>query len=216
MNFERISPPQESGLSMVFGFRESIPSIRSGEIIVEIRDGKTGRLIHQDRFFNKVTKDASILIARLMKSTSVPNVSEPKFGCFALAVGTGDIGWDPLNPPPANENQRSLYNEIGRKQFTATNYITSAGAISSIPTNIIDYTAIFSESEAVGAITEMGILGGDVNTNMAITNPILPPNGTYDATVDVTGKDMLVNYKTFSVKSKDPGQTLGFTWRLTY
>jgi hypothetical protein len=62
----------------------------------------------------------------------------------------------------------------------------------------------------------MGLLGGDINTNMSITNPILPPNGTYDPTVDMTGKDTLVNYLTFPVINKPATSTLTWVWRLTF
>lgn len=214
MIIDRFSPPTDGGLKMHYGFQERF-SPYSGEIFWEMRIGKSGALMSSGYFRNLVTFDASILVARLLKSPSIANVSEPKFGAFALAVGTGDIGWDPQNPPPATKTQRSLYNEISRKQFSALQYIDSDGNISSVPTNVIDLTAIFSESEAVGSLTEMGILGGDVNTNMAITNPILPPNGTYDPTVNVVGKDMLLNYKTFGAQNKPAGATLSFTWRIT-
>lgn len=190
--------------------------IRSGEIRWELRDGKTGTLQDSGRFHNVVTKDASILIARLMKSPATPNLSEPSFGVFALAVGTGDGGWDPLNPPTATSDQRSLYNELARKQITVSDFIDSGGSISGIPTNVVDFTTTFSEAEAVGALTEMGLLGGDVDTNMAITNPVLPPNGLYDPTVDLVGKDTLVNYKTFPVINKPATSTLTWTWRITF
>lgn len=191
-------------------------TIFTGEIFWELRDGKTGELQDSGHFRNVVTKDASILVARLMKSPPTPNVSEPSFGVFALAVGTGDVGWDPLNPPVATNTQRSLYNELARKQVSVSDFIDSGGAISGIPTNVVDFTTTFSEAEAVGALTEMGLLGGDVDTNMAILNPILPPNGLYDATVDVVGKDTLVNYKTFPVINKPATSTLTWTWRLTF
>lgn len=191
-------------------------SVLSGMIFWELRDGKTGELQDSGSWKNIVTLDASILIARLLKSTPTPNVSEPRFGCYALAVGTGDVGWDLQNPPVATVSQRSLYNEIARKQLQVSEYVDAEGVISGIPTNIIDFTTTYSESEAVGPLVEMGILGGDIDTNMANRNPILPPNGIYDATVDVTGKDMLSNYKTFKVLNKPPTSTLGFTWRFTF
>ncbi len=53
---------------------------------------------------NLVVADASILIARLMKDSS-----EPPHGIFALAVGTGDSGWNPMTPPAPTATQRSLY-----------------------------------------------------------------------------------------------------------
>lgn len=190
--------------------------IYGGEIFWELRDGKTGELQDSGHFENVVTKDASILVARLMKSTATPNLSEPAFGVYALAVGTGDVGWDPLNPPAGTNTQRSLYNELARKQITVSDFIDEGGSISGIPTHVVDFTTTFSESEAVGALTEMGLLGGDVDTNMAVTNPILPPNGTYDPTVDVVGKDILVNYKTFPVINKPATSTLSWTWRLTF
>jgi len=190
-------------------------AIYDGEIFWVLKDGKTGEIQDQGYFKNIVTYDASILVARLLKSPAVVYVSEPAFGIFALAVGTGDVGWDPLDPPVATKTQRSLYNEIGRKQIAAANFIDSGGAISAIPTNVVDFTTIFSESEAVGALVEMGLLGGDVNTNMGVKNPVLPPNGTYDPTVNLVGKDTLVNYKTFKVINKPATSTLSWTWRLS-
>ena len=220
---ERFPKPQDGGYAA--GLRAGMKLMNeerlakvvyAGEILYELRDGKTGKLQKEGRFKNVVTKDASILIARLMKSPATPNLSEPSFGVFALAVGTGDAGWDPLNPPAGTETQRSLYNELARKQIVNSDFINGSGAISGIPTNVVDYVTIFSESEAVGALVEMGLLGGDVDTNMAVTNPILPPNGTYDPSVDVVGKDMLVNYLTFPVISKPATSTLSWVWRLTY
>jgi len=201
---------------MHFREKDLVEAIYGGEILWELRDGKTGELQDSGCFKNVVTRDASILIARLMKSPGTPNVSEPAFGVYALAVGTGDVGWDPMNPPAATNTQRSLYNELARKQVTVSDFIDSVGAISGIPTNVVDFTTTFSESEAVGALVEMGLLGGDVDTNMAVTNPILPANGIYDPTVDVVGKDMLVNYKTFPVINKPATSTLTWTWRLTF
>jgi hypothetical protein len=185
-----------------------------GEVFWELRnkDGSTrgGKI-------NTVTMDASILVARFLKGTAAPvaNISEPSFGIFALAVGTGDISWNPLAPPPATNTQRSLYNEIGRKQFSSTNFVAADGSISGVPTNVVDYTTTFSESEAVGPLCEMGLLGGDINTNMSIRNPVLPPNGAYDPTVSVVGKDTLINYVTFGVITKPATSTLGWTWRIT-
>lgn len=217
---ERFRPPTEAPagrLGMHFREKEFLAeALYRGEILWELRDGRTGELQDRGRFENVVTKDASILVARLMKSPGTPNVSEPSFGVYALAVGIGDVGWDPLNPPAATITQRSLYDELARKQVSVSDFIDSGGSISGIPTNVVDFTTTFSESEAVGALVEMGLLGGDVDTNMAVKNPILPPNGVYDPTVDVVGKDMLVNYKTFPVINKPATSTLTWTWRLTF
>ena len=214
-HFPRASDGAPRGGMRIFEEDRLAAAIYGGEIFWELRDGKTGELQDGGSFKNVVTKDASILVARLLKSPATPNVSEPSFGVFALAVGTGDVGWDPLNPPAATITQRSLYNELARKQITVSDFIDGGGSISGIPTNVVDFTTTFSEAEAVGALTEMGLLGGDVDTNMAVLNPILPPNGTYDPTVDVVGKDILVNYKTFPVINKPATSTLTWTWRIT-
>jgi len=185
-----------------------------GEIFWEMTDCTTGETT-KGGFKNVVTLDGGILIARLMKSTATAYLSEPKFGVYALAVGTGDVGWNPMNPPPANNAQRSLYNELGRKAVASTQFIDAGGMISGIPTNVVDFNFTFSSAEAVGPLTEMGLVGGDLSTNMAVTNPVMPPNGPYDPTVNLVGKDTLVNYLTFPVINKPPTSTLSWTWRIT-
>lgn len=186
----------------------------SGEIFWTLRDSETGEET-SGYFKNVVTLDASILVARLLKSSATPNVSEPSFGVYALGVGSGDVGWNLQNPPPASNTQRSLYNEIGRKAISSASFIDSNGSISGIPTNVVDFTTIFSESEAVGPIAEMGLLGGDISTNMGSQNPVLPPNGAYDPTVNLVGMDTLINYLTFPVINKPPTSTLSWVWRLS-
>jgi hypothetical protein len=188
-----------------------------GEIFWEMRDGVTGE-VTKGHVHNVVTLDAGILLATFMKGTgtAVTNQCVPDFGVYALAVGTGDVGWDPLNPPSATDTQRSLYNELARKAVASTDFIDDSGGISAVRTHIVDFTTTFSESEAVGVLTEMGLIGGDCSTNMSVRNPILPPNGTYDPTVDVSGKDILVNYVTFPAITKPPTSTLTWTWRLTW
>lgn len=212
--FPKISSSVQGGISM--RSFEKLTSIFKGEIFYELRDGKTGVLQQKGHFDNIVTLDASVLVARLMKGTIIANTTEPTFGVYALAVGSGDTGWDLQSPPVATNTQRSLYNELGRKQVNTSEYINASGAISGIPTKVVDFTTIFSESEAVGAIVEMGLIGGDVDPDMGVRNPILPPNGLYDATVDLVGKDTLVNYITFPVINKPPTSTLSWTWRLTF
>lgn len=182
-----------------------------GDVFLKLRDGRTGELEWERAHRNIVTLDASILIARLMKDSM-----EPPHGCFALAVGTGDVGWDPMAPPAPTNTQRSLYAELTRKVFANTQFIDSGGAPTAIPTNVVDFSTIYTESEAVGPLVEMGILGGNVNSNMAITDPVLPPNGPYNATVDLTNFDTLVNYLSFPVVNKPATSTLEIVWRLTF
>jgi hypothetical protein len=180
-----------------------------GEVFITVRDSLTGEVT--DHRHNIVTLDASILIARLMKDSQ-----EPPHGCFALAVGTGDVGWDPMNPPAPTNTQRSLYAELTRKTFSLTQFVNPSGVPVAYPTNIVDFTTTYTESEAVGPLVEMGILGGNVNSNMSIQAPVTPPNGPYSPTEDLTLFDTLVNYLTFPVVNKPATSTLTIVWRLTF
>lgn len=188
-----------------------------GEVFWKLTDSRTGRVHSDGHLKNIVTLDASILAARLFKGpgTSIAHTSEPNFGIYALAVGTGDAGWNPLNPPAGTNTQRSLSNELARKAIQSSNYVSSNGQVSSIFTNVVDFTTTFSDSEAVGPLCEMGLIGGDISTNMAVKNPVLPANGSYSAAVNLLGKDILVNYITFPVVSKPATSTLNWVWRLT-
>ena len=73
--------------------------------------------VEEHAVHNVVTRDLSILLARLAL-----NPLEPRRGIFALAIGTGDVGWDLQNPPAETNTQRSLYSEIARKTFSETTF----------------------------------------------------------------------------------------------
>jgi hypothetical protein len=180
-----------------------------GDVFIEMRE--QGTLLERWELRNLVVLDASIEIARLMK-----NPTEPYHGIFALAVGTGNVGWNPMSPPAATNTQRSLWSEIARKTFAATNFVDQGGLYVAYPTNVVDFTTTFAEAEAVGALDEMGLIGGNCSTNMNQRNPVLPPNGPYDPTVDLTQFDTLINYLTFPVINKPATSTLSIVWRLTF
>lgn len=182
-----------------------------GDVFITVKDGKTQEVQDHRELRNLVVLDASILIARLMKDNS-----EPSFGIYALAVGTGDTGWDPMNPPSPTNTQRALYSELTRKTFASTQFVDSAGSPAGYPTKIVDFTTTYTESEAVGPLVEMGLLGGDISTNMSVKNPVSPPNGTYDDTVDLTSYETLCNFLTFAVINKPATSTLTIVWRLTF
>lgn len=213
-NVEALPRPQEArfAVNLVSRFEEPKGYYIRGDVFMELRDGKSGELQEKREHRNLIVKDASILIARLMKDNG-----EPPFGCFCLAIGTGDVGWNPLNPPAATNTQRALYSELSRKRFANTQFIDAGGAPTAVLTNVVDFTTTFSESEAVGPLCEMGLLGGNVSTNLAIKNPVSPPNGPYNVpAVDLTTKETLVNYLSFAVISKPPTSTLTIVWRLQF
>jgi hypothetical protein len=181
-----------------------------GEVFFEMRDAVTGVLIDKRHVKNVVTKDLSILVARLCR-----NPLEPNFGIKALAVGSGDIGWDLQNPPAPTNSQRAILTELARKTFSAVTYRDEDGNESPIPTHVVDFTTVYGPSEAVGPLVEMGLLGGDISGDLTVRNP-LPASGPYDPTEDVVGKDLLCNYLTFPVINKPNSATLSITWRITF
>lgn len=185
-----------------------------GDVFFRLYDGPgtdPDRLYEERTLRNLVVLDASILIARLMKDSQ-----EPPKGVYVLAVGTGDVGWDLQSPPAATTSQRALYSELTRKTFSQTQFIDSGGSPTAIPTNVVDFTTIYTESEAVGPLVEMGLIGGNIDTNLAVQNPVSPPNGTYDPLVDLTAFETLINYLTFPVVNKPATSTLEIVWRLTF
>lgn len=181
-----------------------------GEVFMILRDARTGE-IQETRRHNLVVKDASILLARLMKDSQ-----EPPHGAYVLAVGTGDVGWNPMSPPAPTDTQRALYGELTRKTFVDTQFIDAGGLPVAYPTNVVDFTTTYTESEAVGPLVEMGLVGGNISSNMSVRNPVVPPNGPYDPTKDLTLYETLVNYLTFPVINKPATSTLTITWRLTF
>lgn len=192
-------------------FEEKVTVGIRGDVFITLRDGKTGEEQDRRELRNLIVKDASILVARLMKDNA-----EPPKGTYVLAVGTGDTGWNPLAPPAPTNTQRALYSELTRKTFSQTQFIDAGGVPTAIPTNVVDFSTVYTESEAVGPLVEMGLIGGNISTNLSIRNPVVPPNGPYNPLVDLTTKETLINYLTFPVINKPATSTLEIVWRLTF
>jgi len=204
-----------TGFKVGMGHRYGEPSLLTvqGHVFFEMRDARTGELQLERDQKNVVTLDAGLLVARLMKDPT-----EPAHGINMLGVGTGALGAI-LNPDAPSNEQRRLNNEITRKTFSETTFRDSNGAAVAIPTNVVDFTTIYGESEAVGPLNEMGLLSTISNNPTIINNnPNFAGQGgqPYDPTIDVTNYDELVNYLTFSVISKPATSILTITWRLTF
>lgn len=214
---EIIPVPQARTLSSAFAVREAEGFSEGGyhikgDVIFKMWEGpKQGDPFWEKKLTNLVVLDASILIARLVKDSS-----EPPHGLFALAVGSGDVGWNPMSPPQPIETQRALYAEITRKTFSSTTFVDGNGVPVGYPTKVVDFTTIFTESEAVGPLVEMGLLGGNVDSNLSVKKPVSPANGSYNPTVNLTNYDTLFNYLTFKVVNKPATSTFEITWRLTF
>jgi len=207
-------------------FRETMPSAQAaflfglhsggredfqgptGTFIVTLTDAATGEVVQHFEKKNIITRDAGVLAAMLFRSPASHN------GINGLAVGTGATG-NILSPDAPDNRQRKLNTELARKAITATQFRTSAGVASAIPTNIVDFTTVFATNEANGVLNEMGLVAAiNVPPGVATPNPNAYP--TYDQTVDVTSLDILVNYLTFAAIAKTSATVLTITWRLTF
>lgn len=186
-----------------------VQQMAKGEIILEMRDARTGNLLHEFHRKNIITLDAGIMAARLFKDPE-----EPAHGANMLAVGTGATG-ALLSPDAPDPKQRKLNAEIARKPFTETTFRDSLGNAVAYPTNIVDFTCVFGEAEAVGPLNEMGIVS-TLSDNTAILNPNPDNFPNRDVTRDLTLYDVLINYLTFSVVTKPSTAILTITWRLTF
>lgn len=135
-------------------------------------------------------------------------------GITMLAIGTGAPG--PVFTPDAPDPRtRHLFAEIARKPFSAVTFRTSAGAVSAVPTNIVDFTTIYGVGEAVGPLNEMGLMR-TISMNPLVTNPVPSTFPTYDPTIDLTLYDIQVNSLQFGAISKPNNSNLTITWRLTF
>lgn len=182
---------------------------REGTLILEMTDARTGEQLHYFEKKNIITLDASILGAILFTD---PDARDR--GIYMLAVGTGATGAI-LSPDAPDQRQRKLNAEIARKPFTATQFRDAGGNAVSIPTNVVDFTASFGESEAVGPLNEMGLIS-PISDSPLVTNPNPDTFPTRTLTLDLGLYDILINYLTHSVVSKPSTAILTITWRLTF
>ncbi len=205
---------------------DSASFLKSGKVIFDLRDSRTGEQLAYWERDNLIVLDAGIIAARLFRGSLYPdpNTAPNPNGLFMLAVGTGAAG-NALSPDAPQATQRALNAEIARKAFAAVpQYRNQAGMAVSYPTNIVDFTTTFAEGEAVGALNEMGLI---------CPNPLAPgtpapiPNGagtllSYDPTTDVNignaggPYDLLANYLPFGSIGKNSLSVLSISWRLSF
>ena len=201
-----------TGLKMGMGMahHDRIPVLgATGTFIFDMRDAKTGQQLHYFEKKNIITLDAGIQAARLFKDKD-----EPDNSVFMLAIGTGATG-SILSPDAPDSAQRKLNAEIARKPFTSTSFRDASGSAVAYPTNVVNFTTTFGEAEAVGALTEMGLIC-PISTNPLTLNQNPETFPTRTVTLDITPYDVLINYLTFAVVSKPSTSILTITWRLTF
>jgi hypothetical protein len=207
-----MNPPREAfkmGMGMMHEDRLLIPQMARGEFILEMRDAKSGKILHRMQKKNIITLDAGIMAARLFKDPL-----EPAHGINMLAIGSGATG-SLLSPDAPDSRQRKLNGELERKTFVNTTFRNEVGAAVSIPTNVVDFTTTYGEAEAVGPLNEMGVIS-TISDNPSTKNPNPDAFPTRDTTVDLSQYDVLINYLTFGVITKPSTAILTITWRLTF
>lgn len=189
--------------------------IAKGFFHLKMWDAESGEILTEWEKQNVLTLDAGIIAARLFKNSQDP-VAGVNNGLNMLAIGTGATG-NILNPDAPQPEQRRLNNEIARKAFSSVQFRNSDGVAVAYPTNIVDFTTVYGESEAVGPLNEMALMH-TYSQNPATKNliPAQYSGANYDASFDVTNYDLMTNYLTFAVISKPSTAILSITWRLTF
>lgn len=165
------------------------PKIGAHVLAVIHEPGKPDREIYLGH--NIVVTGMATLMAILAKDCSAVLA-----GFSFMGVGTGGVGEDPFNPPAPVGNETQLKNEIFRKGFSSVNFVDENGLPVLTPTGTVDFAATFTETEAVGPLTELGIFGGDASASAN--------SGT------------MVNYIRFPVVSKTASSTLTLVVRFAF
>lgn len=164
----------------------SVPSNSKGEIAIFLHKGEYGsenmEVIKEEKMKNLIVNKASELMALLMKPA---NGSQK--GIEYLAVGTGFGTGSQTTPQAEAATQTALRTELARKAITSN----------TVSANVLTLTTTFNETEAVGALVEMGLFGGT----------------TASAT---SGTGYMFNYKVFSVWNKPNDAKLTIVWTITF
>jgi len=205
---DKITKPKTTALNLGFSFSENFYRIK-GDVKIELLKNGNSELVYEKK--NIYTLDGGVLAGMLFKGVTRP--------LNMLAVGTGATG-NANSPDIADNRQRRLNTELLRKAFSSTVYRDANGDVSAVPTNVVDFTTVFENTEAVGALNEMGLLSTfDASAN--VQTPV-QENGvdvvfpSRDTSADLGTFDVLVNYLTFPVINKPNGSVLAITWRLTF
>ncbi len=209
----KIPPPKTTNINFGLGLTENIGVKVKGDVfgVLQYADGREEIVLDKS---NVYTLDGGILAAVLFSKNLGGNFNR---GIDMLAVGTGASG-SSASPDIADYRQRKLNTPLFRKTFSSRVYRNTDGSISGVPTNIVDFTTTFESADAVGALTEMGLMCtlSGTGENPSDFNQSTDNFPTRTLTNDITTSDILVNYLTFPVINKPSGAVLSITWRLTF
>jgi hypothetical protein len=214
MIISKIPPPRTTAVNFGLGFEDDLGIKVKGDVfgVLQYEDGREEIVLDKS---NVYTLDGGILAAILFSRNLGAGFAR---GVDMLAVGTGASG-SSASPDIADYRQRSINAPLFRKSFTSVVYRKPNGDLSTVPTNIVDFTTTFESADAVGALTEMGLMCtvSGVSGGTAEFSQLADVFPSRDVeTTDITGSDILVNYLTFPVINKPSGAILAITWRLTF
>lgn len=162
-------------IGLGISYKEEKTKNMKGEFFIKLKEADGS--IEERHIQNIIVEDASLLIARLLADgqTSI-DPSGPAHGVWVLAVGSGNPAWpDKNNPPSPTISKHILESELARKRFANVNFVKTdgSGLPASTVTNIVDFQAVFNESEAVGPIVELSMFGGDASDTIADSGTML-------------------------------------------
>jgi hypothetical protein len=140
---------------------------------------------------NMIVNQASVFMAKRMR----PGTSWGS-GIGYLEIGTGVGSGSTQSPEPEDPAQTGLREPLVRKAITSWTCLDENGDPTAEDTNVLQFTTTFTEEEAVGALVEMGLFGGDADENI--------------------GTGMMFNYKVFPVINKDESMQLTIVWKVTF
>lgn len=148
-------------------------------------------LVAERHMKNLIVNRASVLMAKRMR----PNASWGA-GITHLELGTG-VGTGTTQAPQAEaSSQAALRTPLLRKAIATWTCLDGAGNPTATDTNVIQYTTTLAENEAIGALVEMGLFGGDATAE--------------------NGSGYMFNYKVFPVINKDNTMQLTIVWKVTF
>ena len=181
---------------------------------------------------NVIVNTVKWLFARLMAesaflgATNPSSLSEPAFGIWGLALGTGDPGWPPETQPTETPEQTSIITPLLRKQCSRIQYVDSnLNPVSGLSLQVDFQTIVNATTDNIVGqpIREMGLIGGGkmtstlpspTSTITQVTNPLTAP--FFDPLAPVADSVVLINYKTLPPLPLPPGINLIFSWVLSF
>jgi len=135
-------------------------------------DGR--KVLAREPDHNLIVANCSVLIACLMKGES------GYAGAAYWALGSGSETWSDVAPPSPLTSDTQLTAETYRKAITSGDmeFLDVDNNTSVTPTNKIQITVTFTETEANGPLREFGIFGGladgTANSGLMINHKIHP------------------------------------------